>query len=457
MAKYQSINPYTNETFASYDNPTTEQIENAVVTAHNLYEKWRNESPASRTNKLHDIAEALRDHEDEIAKIMTREMGKLLEESKGEVELSASICDFYVDHGAELLKPQPLKTDKGNAYYLKQSTGVIMACEPWNFPLYQVIRVFAPNFIVGNPVLLKHAHNVPGSAALIEKIIKDAGAPEGSLTNLYFSYDQLGQVIADPRIQGVALTGSERGGSAVAEAAGKNLKKSTMELGGNDPFIILDDATPETIKKVLAGARTYNTGQVCTSSKRIIVTEKHYQEVLDGLKAVFSSLKPGDPLKSDTTLAPLNSERAKDKLTKQFHQAIDGGAKLFYQYPKINAKGAFFEPSILTNITPDNPIFNQELFGPVAEVFEVKDDAAAIALANNSSYGLGSSVISGNIKHAQKVAAQIETGMTVINGTWITSGELPFGGVKKSGYGRELSGLGLMAFVNEHLVIDVSN
>ena len=455
MAKYQSINPYTNENFASYDNPTAEQIEDALNLTNALYQKWRHEGPETRTATLHKIADGLREHKKEMAEIMTREMGKMIGESEGEVDLCASICDYFADKGPELLKPEPIDSQLGDAYYLKQATGVVMACEPWNFPLYQVIRVFAPNFIVGNPIILKHAHNVPGSAALIAKIIKQAGAPEGSLINMYPSYDQLDQMIADPRIQGVALTGSERGGSSVAENAGKNLKKSTMELGGNDAFIILDDADSEVLKQALSSARTYNDGQVCTSSKRIIVVKSRYEETLQELKQVFSSLKAGDPLDPATTLPPMNSQAAKEKLTKQVNDAIAAGAKVFYQYPEIDSAGAFFRPTILTNVDRDNPAFDQEFFGPVAIVYEVEDEDAAIALANDSSYGLGSSVISSDIKRAQNVAAQIETGMTVINGTWVSSAELPFGGVKKSGYGRELSDLGLMAFVNQHLVISM--
>lgn len=455
MAKYQSINPYTNENFANYDNPTSDQIEDALNLTDALYHKWRHEKPETRSKTLHQVADGLREHKKEMAEIMTREMGKMIGEAEGEVDLCASICDYFADKGPELLKPEPIDSKLGDAYYLKQATGVVMACEPWNFPLYQVIRVFAPNFIVGNPIILKHAHNVPGSAALIAKIIKQAGAPEGSLINMYPSYDQLDQMIADPRIQGVALTGSERGGSSVAENAGKNLKKSTMELGGNDAFIILDDADPQVLKQALSSARTYNDGQVCTSSKRIIVVKSRYEETLQELKKVFSSLKAGDPLDPNTTLPPMNSQGAKEKLTKQVDQAIGAGAKVFYQYPEIDSDGAFFRPTILTDIDRDNPAFDQEFFGPVAIVYEVEDEDAAIALANDSSYGLGSSVISSNLERAQNVAAQIETGMTVINGTWISSGELPFGGIKKSGYGRELSDLGLMAFVNEHLVISM--
>ncbi|MCH3905187.1 MAG: NAD-dependent succinate-semialdehyde dehydrogenase [Lactobacillus sp.] len=455
MSKYQSINPYTGETFASFDNPTSQRIEETLALAHALYKKWRHEEPAVRAEQLQKIADSLREHKEEIATLMTKEMGKLIGEAREEVDICAEICDYYAQNGAKLLEPTPLKTDLGKAYYLKQATGVVLACEPWNFPLYQVIRVFAPNYVVGNPIILKHAHNVPSSAALIQKLIHRAGAPEGALLNLYLSYDQIDQVIADPRVQGVALTGSERGGVSVAEAAGKNLKKSTMELGGNDAFIVLDDADSDQLKQVLSDARTYNDGQVCTSSKRIIVTEDKYDEVLTDLKEIFSQLKPGDPLDEQTTIAPMNSQRAADKLQKQVDSAIAAGAKVAYKFPG-KGQGAFFAPIILTDIDQNNPIFDQELFGPVAEIYKVKDEDEAIELANNSSYGLGSSVISSNIKRAQAVAAQIETGMTVINGRWITAGELPFGGVKKSGYGRELSELGIMAFVNEHLVIDVS-
>ena len=453
MSKYESINPYTNQLIKSYPTATQEEIEQALETGEKLYLTWHSQLPATRSKLLHKIANNFQKHRKEMAKTMTLEMGKLYRESLEEVDLCINICNYYADKAPEMLEPTPLETDLGNAYYLKQSTGIIMACEPWNFPLYQVIRVFAPNFMVGNPIILKHAHNVPGSAQLIEEIIEEAGAPKGSLQNLFLSYDQIGDVIADKRVQGVAVTGSERGGSSVAEAAGKNIKKSTMELGGNDPFIVLADADSTVLKNVLSDARTYNCGQVCTSSKRIIVVESRYDEVMYILHHTFAGLKPGDPLDKDTSLAPMNSQRAADKLAEQVKKGIEHGAEVAYQYPEIKNSGTFFRPMILTNIDKKNPLFDEELF---AEVFKVKNEEEAIALANASSFGLGSSVISENRTHAQEVASEIETGMTVINGRWITAPELPFGGVKKSGYGRELSELGLMSFVNEHLVIDVS-
>ena len=346
MSKYESINPYTNQLIKSYPTATQEEIEQALETGEKLYLTWHSQMPATRSELLHKIANNFQKHRKEMAKTMTLEMGKLYRESLEEVDLCINICNYYADKAPEMLEPTPLETDLGNAYYLKQSTGIIMACEPWNFPLYQVIRVFAPNFMVGNPIILKHAHNVPGSAQLTEEIIEEAGAPKGSLQNLFLSYDQIGDVIADKRVQGVAVTGSERGGSSVAEAAGKNIKKSTMELGGNDPFIVLADADSTVLKNVLSDARTYNCGQVCTSSKRIIVVESRYDEVMYILHHTFAGLKPGDPLDKDTSLAPMNSQRAADKLAEQVKKGIEHGAEVAYQYPDITSSGAFFRPMI---------------------------------------------------------------------------------------------------------------
>lgn len=453
---YQSINPYTNELLKTYPDATDADLEAALSDAHQLYKTWRNDDPAFRAPYLKKVADLLQEQKTELATIMTKEMGKLLTEAEGEVDLCANIVDYYADHGADLLKPVPLKTAAGKAYYAKQATGVIFAVEPWNFPLYQIVRVFAPNFMVGNPMILKHASNIPGSADAFDKLVQKAGASKGSFKNLFVNYDQVSKAIADPRATGVALTGSERGGSSVAKAAGENLKKSSMELGGNDAFIILDDADFDLVHKVAPQARLYNAGQVCTSSKRFIVMADHYDDFLEHLKAGFAAVKPGDPLAKETTLAPLCTKNAKEKLTKQVQAAIDGGAKVYYGNEPIDLPGQFFPPTILTNITKDNPIYNQELFGPVAAVYKVNSEEEAIALANDSSYGLGGSVFSADPEHANRVAEQIETGMSFINSGWLSLPELPFGGVKNSGYGRELSDLGLNAFVNEHLVINTT-
>ena len=452
---YKTINPYTNEVEKEFPNATDEELEAVLAKAHQLYLNWRNDSESLEDRKaiLHRVADILRERRTEYATIMSHDMGKLIGEAEGEVDLCADICDYYADKANEFLKPRTLETDAGKAYYIKQSTGVLVAVEPWNFPFYQIARVFAPNFIIGNPMILKDASNCPASAQAFADAVLEAGAPEGSLNNMFISYDQVAKAIADKRVSGVCLTGSERGGMSVAAEAGKNLKKTTMELGGNDAFIILDDADWELVREVAPQARLYNAGQVCTSSKRFIVMADKYDEFLEVLKDAFSAVHMGDPTDRTTTLAPLNSKSAKEKLEKQVELAVENGAKIYYGNEKVDLPGQFFMPTILTDITPDNPIFNQEMFGPVASVYKVNSEEEAIALANNSSYGLGNTVF-GEPEHAARVAAKIETGMSWINSGWASLPELPFGGVKNSGYGRELSELGFNAFVNEHLVFE---
>ena len=452
---YKTINPYTNEVEKEFPNATDEELEAVLAKAHQLYLDWRNDSESLEDRKaiLHRVADILRERRTEYATIMSHDMGKLIGEAEGEVDLCADICDYYADKADEFLKPRTLETDAGKAYYIKQSTGVLVAVEPWNFPFYQIARVFAPNFIIGNPMILKDASNCPASAQAFADAVLEAGAPEGSLNNMFISYDQVAKAIADKRVSGVCLTGSERGGMSVAAEAGKNLKKTTMELGGNDAFIILDDADWDLVKEVAPQARLYNAGQVCTSSKRFIVMADKYDEFLEVLKDAFSAVRMGDPTDRTTTLAPLNSKSAKEKLEKQVELAVENGAKVCYGNEKVDLPGQFFMPTILTDINPDNPIFNQEMFGPVASVYKVNSEEEAIALANNSSYGLGNTVF-GEPEHAARVAAKIETGMSWINSGWASLPELPFGGVKNSGYGRELSELGFNAFVNEHLVFE---
>lgn len=452
---YKTINPYTNEVEKEFPNATDEELEAVLAKAHQLYLDWRNDSESLEDRKaiLHRVADILRKRRTEYATTMSHDMGKLIGEAEGEVDLCADICDYYADKADEFLKPRTLETDAGKAYYIKQSTGVLVAVEPWNFPFYQIARVFAPNFIIGNPMILKDASNCPASAQAFADAVLEAGAPEGSLNNMFISYDQVAKAIADKRVSGVCLTGSERGGMSVAAEAGKSLKKTTMELGGNDAFIILDDADWELVREVAPQARLYNAGQVCTSSKRFIVMADKYDEFLEVLKDAFSAVRMGDPTDRTTTLAPLNSKSAKEKLEKQVELAVENGAKVYYGNEKVDLPGQFFMPTILTDITPDNPIFDQEMFGPVASVYKVNSEEEAIALANNSSYGLGNTVF-GEPEHAARVAAKIETGMSWINSGWASLPELPFGGVKNSGYGRELSELGFNAFVNEHLVFE---
>ena len=450
---YKTIYPFTNEVLKEYENTSDAQLEEVLETAHQLYKKWRKDDQLeTRKAQLHEVAAILRRDRDKYAEILTKDMGKLFTEAQGEIELCADIADYYADNADKFLEPTPLATDTGEAYYIKQATGVILAVEPWNFPYYQIMRVFAPNFIVGNPMVLKHASICPWSAQSFEELVIEAGAEKGTFTNLFVSYGQVSQIIADKRVVGVCLTGSERGGASIAEEAGKNLKKTTLELGGDDAFIILDDADWDELESVLFFSRLYNAGQVCTSSKRFIVLEKDYDRFKELLTKVFKTAKWGDPMDSETTLAPLSSAQAKEDVLAQIKLAVDNGAELVYGGEAIDHPGNLVMPTIIAGLTKDNPIYYQEIFGPVGEIYKVSSEEEAIEVANDSNYGLGGTIFSSNKEHREAVAAKIETGMSFINSGWASLPELPFGGIKNSGYGRELSELGFTAFVNEHLI-----
>ena len=453
MVAYKTIYPYTDEVLKEYANHTAEDLEAALATGHALYKKWRREGLLDeRKAQLHKVAELLRRDCDKYAEAMTYDMGKLLSEAKFEVAVCADIADYFADKADEFLAPEKFETAAGDAYCVKQAIGIVFAVEPWNFPFYQVMRVFAPNFIVGNPIILKHASNCPGSAEAFENLCREAGCVEGAFKNLFLSYDLVSKAIADPRVQGACLTGSERGGASIAETAGKNLKKSSLELGGNDAFIVLDDADMDEVKALMFFSRLYNAGQVCVSSKRFIVTEKNYDRFVADLKEEFAKARWGDPMDPATNLAPLSSAVAKKDVLSAIQDAINDGAECVYGNQPIDSKGYFVMPTILVNVDKNNSLYNREIFGPVGVVYKVKDEDEAIALANDSSYGLGNTICSANLEHARAVAEKIETGMSCINTGFTTRAELPFGGVKNSGYGRELSRLGFDAFVNEHLI-----
>ena len=340
---------------------------------------------------------------------------------------------------------------KGEAVVETRPIGVLLAIEPWNYPFYQVVRVAGPNLVLGNTVILKHAEIVPQCAVAVEQLFTDAGAPEGVFTNTFLHIADVEQVIADSRIQGVTLTGSERAGSSVAALAGKHLKKSVLELGGSDPFIVLDaDNLAATVTAATMG-RMQNTGQACTASKRLIVTEEFYEPFVEGLKQAFATFTPGDPADPTTSLAPLSSEAAAKELHAQIQDAIDKGATVVAGGGRPDHAGAFVDATILTDVTPDMRAYSEELFGPAAVVYKVKDADEAVALANSSAYGLGATVMSADPARAQSVADRLEAGMVWINQPTGSSPELPFGGVKRSGYGRELSELAMSEFSNRRL------
>ena len=451
---YQSTNPYNGKVVKTFTEITDAQLEARLHAAHDCYENvWRGKTFAERKAVLARAAAIMRERPQAFAELITIEMGKLIAQSLGEVALSAAILDYYAEHAEAFLAPEKLTTPKGEAVVESSPMGVLFGVEPWNYPYYQIARFAAPNLMAGNVVMVKHASNVPQCALAFERLMEEAGAPTGAYTNLFITKEQVAKVIDDVRVRGVALTGSEAAGAVVAERAGKNLKKSTLELGGSDAFIVLDDADLDKAVKHAVSGRMGNSGQACTASKRIIVVDALADKFLDKFQAAMQAFAPGDPLDKQTTLAPLSSAGALKTLLGQVEEAVGFGARVLMGGKRIaGQEGEFMQPTILTDLLPANPAYKQEFFGPVALFFRVADEAAAVALANDSPFGLGGSVFTQDTERGKRVARQIDTGMVFINSAAVSSPELPFGGVKNSGYGRELSGAGILEFINRKLI-----
>ncbi|CDS52581.1 Succinate-semialdehyde dehydrogenase [NAD]; Succinate-semialdehyde dehydrogenase [NADP+] [Polaromonas sp. CG9_12] len=451
---YQSTNPYNGKVLQTFDEISDAQLEEKLDQASRCFEsEWRGKSFAARSAVLARAAAILRERPQEFAELITLEMGKLLPQSLGEVALSAAILDYYAEHAEGFLAPEKIATPRGEAMVESSPIGVLFGVEPWNYPYYQIARFAAPNLMAGNVVMVKHSSSVPQCALAWERLMLEAGAPAGAYTNLFISKDQVAQVIDDVRIRAVALTGSEAAGAVVAARAGQNLKKTTMELGGSDAFIVLDDADLDKAVKHAVSGRMGNSGQACTASKRFIVVEAMADSFLEKFQAALENFKPGDPMDKQTTLAPLSSLDALKNLLGQVDEAVAGGARVLTGGKRIEGQaGNFMQPTILTDIDKGNPAYMQEFFGPVAMFFRVADEDAAVALANDSPFGLGGSVFTQDIERGKRVARRIDTGMVFINSGATSSPELPFGGVKNSGYGRELSGAGIQEFVNKKLI-----
>ena len=449
---FSSINPATNKTLATYDSISKAETIDAIGKADKAFREWRQVSFDQRKALLLLVAGELRERSEHFAKLITLEMGKRISESKAEIEYCAKIVEFYANRAECFMADQPMNVDGIDATIQHSPLGVLLGIMPWNFPFYQVIRFAAPNIMAGNTVLVKHAGNVPQCAQAIDELLNESGLPAGVYANLFIPNEFVEAIVSDSRVQGVSLTGSERAGAAVAAIAGKNLKRSVLELGGNDAFIVLEDADLEsTIKHAIKG-RTVNAGQSCVASKRFIVVESVAKEFLQGFKEQMGNLKMGDPMDEDTTLAPLSTESAAKNLLDQVNSSIDAGAVVVLGGDRPAREGAYFNPTILTGVTADMPTFDQELFGPVATVYVVKNEQEAIQLANQSSYGLGGSVFTKDLERGRRVARKVESGMVFINQPTKSQAELPFGGIKNSGYGRELSHLGILEFVNKKLV-----
>jgi succinate-semialdehyde dehydrogenase/glutarate-semialdehyde dehydrogenase len=452
IVPYRSVNPATGEVLKILPEHTDEQVWNALATADKAFRTWASRPFSERSKIIARSAQILLEQKEELARLATLEMGKRIAESRGEVELSASIMQYFADRAEAFLAPKKLDSAMGDARLEYSPFGVLLSIQPWNYPYYQLARFAGPHLMSGNVILLKHAPGVPQCALAFEQVLRQAGVPEGVYTNLFLSNDQAGALIDDPRVKGIALTGSERAGEAVASRAGKNLKKSTMELGGSDAFVVLDDADLEhTVAMAILG-RFGNNGQTCIGAKKFIVVKSILDKFLPRFIAAAEKLKLGNPLDETVTLGPLSSDAALQLILKQIQEATSHGAQIALGGRRAGEVGSFLEPTVLTNITPDNPAYKQEFFGPAALVFPAKDEEEAIAIANDSPFGLGGSVYSSNIERAKRVASRMETGMVFINYPDVSLPELPFGGVKRSGYGKELSSLGIEEFVNTKLI-----
>jgi succinate-semialdehyde dehydrogenase/glutarate-semialdehyde dehydrogenase len=454
---YATINPYTGKLLQTFPDASDAEVTQAIDNAHAAFLSWKDAPFAQRAKVMQKAADILRQRTDDYAKLLTLEMGKVFAEAKAEVELSANIFEYYARHAEQLLTPEKLPVidpAEGEAVLVHEPLGVLLCIEPWNFPYYQIARIIAPQLSAGNTMLLKHASNVPQCAAAFETLMREAGLPDGGFKNLYATRAQLELIISHPNVRGVALTGSEGAGAVVASQAGKALKKSTLELGGADAFVVLADAELDKTVKWAVFGRHWNGGQVCVSSKRMIVADEIYDTFVERYTAGVAGLHAGDPFDPATTLAPLSSQGAADEIKERIRQAVAHGATATEVGPRVPAQGAFVQPTILTDLAEDNPARNWEFFGPVSMLFRAKDENDAVRIANDSPFGLGGSVFTADTKHGAEVARKISTGMVFVNHPTMVKADLPFGGVRRSGYGRELLGLGIKEFVN-HKLIDV--
>ncbi len=448
MSTYAVVNPATGAVEKEYPTATDADIEQALAAADKAYREWSKTSTvAERAALIRKVAQLHTERREALADIINREMGKPVDQSLGEVDFSAAIYEYYADHAEKFLADEPidLLDGEGSAVIRRGPVGVLLGIMPWNYPYYQVARFAGPNLTLGNTIVLKHAPQCPESAAAIQQIFDDAGFPKGAYVNVYATNDQIADAIADPRVQGVSLTGSERAGAAVAEIAGRNLKKVVLELGGSDPFILLSTGDMDaTIDAALAG-RFENTGQACNAAKRFIVAADLYDDFVDRFTKKVLETADG--------LAPLSSAAAAERLAEQVGRAVADGANLVSAGER---KGAHFPPGVLTGVSPASPSYREELFGPVAMVFKVGSEDEAVQIANDVPFGLGSYVFTTDAEQAQRVADKIDAGMVFINGVGAEGVELPFGGIKRSGFGRELGRFGIDEFVNKKLIRTVS-
>ncbi|MEM9925470.1 MAG: NAD-dependent succinate-semialdehyde dehydrogenase [Cyanobacteria bacterium P01_D01_bin.50] len=444
-----TINPATGETLKTFESLSDAEVSNAVQTAHEAFGNYRKTSFKQRSEWMHKAADILEQDKADFAKVMTLEMGKPYQSAIAEVKKCALVCRYYADKAAEFLGDVSVETDASKSYVKYQPLGIILAVMPWNFPFWQVFRFVAPALMAGNVGLLKHASNVPQCALAIDNIIQRAGFPQGVFQSLLISSDKVANIIADERVKAATLTGSEGAGASLAAAAGKHIKKTVLELGGSDPFIVLESADTEAAALTGTKARMLNNGQSCIAAKRFIVAEAVADKFEKLLLENFQALKIGDPMQEDTNIGPLATADILKELDQQVQKSLSSGAKvLLGGKPLLNKAGNYYPPTILTDISPDSPTAKEEFFGPVAMLFRVKDIDEAIKIANNTPFGLGASAWTNHSEEQQRLISEIEAGAVFINGLVKSDPRMPFGGIKLSGYGRELSIQGIHEFVN---------
>jgi succinate-semialdehyde dehydrogenase / glutarate-semialdehyde dehydrogenase len=452
MSSYAVVNPATGETIKEYPEIGDDELRAAIDRADQASRTWsRSSTVAERAALVRKVGELHSERRRQLAEIIVREMGKPIEQALMEVDFAGEIYGFYADKAEGLMADEPIELldGEGTAIVRRGPYGVLLGIMPWNFPYYQVARFAGPNLVIGNTILLKHAPQCPESAEAMAQMFSDAGFPAGAYENVYASNEQIEWVIADPRVHGVSVTGSERAGAAVAAVAGRNLKKVVLELGGSDPFILLGTDDLDATVEAAAEARLDNTGQSCNAAKRFIVADDYYDEFLEKFTAAFTAAKPGDPTAEGTAVGPLSSQTAADRLEQQVQKAVDNGAEVV-----VGGKrdGNYFEPTILTGIEPGDEASQEEFFGPVAQVYRVGSEQEAVDLANRTPFGLGSYLMTTDPDQAERVADRIEAGMVYVNLVGADSPELPFGGFKRSGFGRELGRYGADEFVNKKLI-----
>lgn len=443
----QSINPTTEEILETYTELTEDEIDEKIDIAHRAFEAWKRTSFEVRKERMLELARLLRSNNAELAKLITLEMGQPITQALAQVEKCAWVCEYYAGNAEKFLAPEVVETDASESYIRFDPMGVVFAIMPWNYPLWQVFRFIAPAAMAGNVGILKHASSVPACALAIEKLFEKADFPQGIFQTLLMSASNVEHVIQDSRVAAVTLTGSEVAGRKVGAQAGEALKKSVLELGGSDAFIVLEDANIEEAAKAGAQARLQNCGQSCIAGKRFILVESIAEKFLTLFKKEFESIKVGDPMEADTQMGPLVSKKSLEEIDSQVQEAIRAGAELITGGKRLPRKGFFYAPTILSNITRDVPVYDQEVFGPVALVILVQDEQEAIRVANDVPYGLGSSLWTEDREKAKEIASKLETGGVFVNSLFKSDPRLPFGGVKKSGYGRELSEYGIKEFV----------